>query len=53
LHLAAGNGCVGAVKFLLANEVNDSMRATSGAVEGLTAKQIAERKGKLKIVKIL
>jgi hypothetical protein len=53
LHLAAENGRVGAVKFLLANGVNKSMRTTGGALKGLTAKQIAERKRKLKVVELL
>jgi hypothetical protein len=53
LHLAAENGHIGAVKLLLANGANKNMRTTAGAMEGLTAKQIAERKGKLKVVELL
>jgi hypothetical protein len=53
LHLAAEKGRVGAVEFLLANGVDKNMRTTNGALKGFTAKQIAERKGQLEVVKLL
>jgi hypothetical protein len=53
LHIAAENGHAEVVKFLLANGVNKNMRTTGGVLKGSTAKQIAERKGKLKVVELL
>ena len=53
LHLAAEEGRVEAVKFLLANGAKKDKKTTGGAWEGSTARQVAERKGKLKVLEVL
>lgn len=53
LHLAAENGHLEAVKTLLSHGARKDLKTTGGAEKGSTAKQIAERKGKLDVARIL
>jgi hypothetical protein len=53
LHVAAENGHVDAVTFLLANGARKDALTMGGDWKGLTAKQVAQRKGKLGVVDIL
>ncbi len=54
LHFAAENGHVDAVKWLLANGARKELRSKDGkSFKGVTAKQAAEKKGKVEVVKLL
>lgn len=53
LHLAADHGKSETVKFLLANGTKKNARTTNGAWKGATAKQVAERRGRLEIAALL
>ncbi|KAH6622334.1 ankyrin repeat-containing domain protein [Boeremia exigua] len=53
LHLAAEKGHTDTVKWLLENGTKKLTKIKSGPEKGLTARQIAERKGKVKVVEVL
>lgn len=53
LHIAAENGRIEVVKFLLAHDTRKEAKTTGGAWKGCTAKQVAERKGKVEVAKLL
>lgn len=53
LHLAAENGKVDTVKWLLENGTKKWTKVKDGPQKGLTAKQIAEQKGKVEVVEVL
>jgi ankyrin repeat protein len=53
LHFAAEGGHADTVQYLLANSSNKATKVKAGNSKGLTARQVAEQKKKLKIVAIL
>jgi ankyrin repeat protein len=53
LHLAAESDRVDAVKFLVANGTNKNAKVRDGQRKGLTAKQVAEQKGKNRVLEFL
>ncbi|KAJ8109195.1 hypothetical protein OPT61_g7638 [Boeremia exigua] len=53
LHLAAENGSVDVVKWLLANGAKRGLKIRDGAHKGLTARQVAEKKGRTKVLEVL
>jgi ankyrin repeat protein len=53
LHLAAENGNVDAVKWLVENGTKKWTKVKDGPQKGLNAKQIAELKGKTKVLEVL
>ncbi|KAJ4353074.1 hypothetical protein N0V95_003669 [Ascochyta clinopodiicola] len=53
LHLAAENGKVNAVKWLAENGTKKWTKVRDGPQKGLTAKEIAEQKGRAKVVELL
>ena len=53
LHLAAENGKVDAVKWLTENGTKKWTKVKDGPQKGLNAKQIAELKGKTKVLEVL
>lgn len=53
LHLAAENGKVDAVKWLAENGTKKWLKVKEGPQKGLTAKQVAELKGRMDVVEVL
>jgi ankyrin repeat protein len=53
LHLAAETGKVDAVKWLVENGTKKFTKVRDGPQKGMTAKQIAEQKGKTKVLEFL
>jgi ankyrin repeat protein len=53
LHLAAENEHVETVKYLVANGAEKNAVIKDGWAKGLSAKQISEKKGKIKVLEFL
>lgn len=52
LHLAAENGHADTVKWLLENGTKKMTKVKDGPEKGMTAKQIAEQKGRVKVLEV-
>lgn len=53
LHLAAEQGHVDVVKYLVANGAKKYIKVRDGRRKGLTAKQVAEKEGKMNVLALL